>query len=46
MDWKYFGPIEKGEVLKKQTFVETDNLQTLNSIPRPNIQILDGCCFL
>ncbi|PKH66463.1 peptidase M16 [Flavobacterium sp. ALD4] len=37
---KYFGPIEKGEVLKKQTFVEKPITQTIKATYQdPNIQI-------
>jgi hypothetical protein len=37
---KYFGPIEKGEVLKKQTFIEKPITQTIKATYQdPNIQI-------
>jgi zinc protease len=37
---EYFGPIEKGEVLKKQTFVEKPITQTIKATYQdPNIQI-------
>jgi predicted Zn-dependent peptidase len=40
MDRKYFGPIEKGEVLKKQTFIEKPITQTIKATYQdPNIQI-------
>jgi hypothetical protein len=39
MDRKYFGPIEKGEVLK-QTFIEKPITQTIKATYQdPNIQI-------
>jgi predicted Zn-dependent peptidase len=40
MDRKILGPIEKGEVLKKQTFIEKPITQTIKATYQdPNIQI-------
>jgi hypothetical protein len=40
MDRKYFGPIEKKGVLKKQTFIEKPITQTIKATYQdPNIQI-------